>query len=171
MEAIPRRSVAPSATVSPATRRRLPAGLRAGAGGQIAGVTYLRGLRETLIETALPYGFTVTFLASSQALISSHGTPNVGQLYLFAGGAALAYGTLRVLLHRLEPAGTHPSETSHPIRAGAIHVAAIAGGIGAAALIARIDGGVAWPLGGFACMVVYLLCNAIESWLQARTDT
>lgn len=134
-------------------------------------MTYVRALKGTLLGTALPYGFTVTLLSSSQVLISLRGRPDVGQIYLFAAGAAFAYGVLRVVLNRFEPAGSQPSQSPHPIRAGIVHVAAIGGGIGAATLVGLIDSGLAWPLGGFLAMLVYLVTSAVETAVQAESDS
>lgn len=131
---------------------------------------FARGLKTTLLDTALPYGFTVTFLSSSQILIAEAGPPTVGQVFLFALGPAGAYGLLRIALDSVEPAGDTPSRTTHPVRAGALHAGSILAAIGAAALIGLIGAGVVWPLAGFAAMLVYLAGNGVDAALQAQRD-
>ena len=62
-------------------------------------------------------------------------------------------------------AGTQLTRSPHLIRAGAIHVAAIALAIGAAALIARIESVLAWPLATFAATLLYLGVSSVEKAL------
>lgn len=131
---------------------------------------YARALKTSLLGTALPYGFALTVFTSGQALLHLHGSPNVGQLYLFAAGVAAAYGSLRLFTWGTPTAGSSPSKTDHPVRAGSVHVAAIGLGLGTAALLGQIPGGVAWPLAGLCSTLVYLLVNALEPLAQAKRD-
>jgi hypothetical protein len=54
------------------------------------------------------------------------------------------------------------------VRAGVLHVGAIAGALVAVWLIGRIDSRVVWPLGGFAATALYLLGTAIELGRRER---
>src|SRR3954447_24501689 len=124
---------------------------------------YRAGVETALHGSALPYGFALTVWGSGQVLIGQRGSPTIGLVFLFAAGGAAAWGLLRIISRGASQAsGLQLASSPHLVRAGAIHVAAIGGGIGAAALIANIGSGVAWPLGAFAAIGVYLCVSAVE---------
>ena len=130
---------------------------------------YLRALETALHGAGLPYGYAVTVWSTGAVLVGAQGTPSVGRVFLFACGAAGAYGLLRLLTQATEgEAGTQLTRSPHLIRAGAIHVAAIGLAIGAAALLARIESVLAWPLATFAATVLYLGISSVEKALLER---
>ena len=130
---------------------------------------YLRALETALHGAGLPYGYAITVWSTGAVLVDAQGTPSVGRVFLFAAGAASAYGLLRLLTQATEgEAGTQLTRSPHLIRAGAIHVAAIGLAIGAAALIARIESVLAWPLATFAATVLYLGVSSVEKALLER---
>ena len=124
---------------------------------------YRAGVENAQHGSALPYGFTLTVWGSGQVLIDHRGQPAIGMVFLFVAGAAAAWGVLRLASREASADPDAQLESSpHVIRTGAIHVAAIGGAIGAAALVGNIDSGTAWPLGGFAAVTVYFCVTAIE---------
>lgn len=130
---------------------------------------YLRALETALHGAGLPYGYAITVWSTGAVLIGARGTPSVGRVFLFAAGAGAAYGLLRFLTQATEgEAGTQLTRSPHLVRAGAIHVAAVALAIGAAALIARIESVLAWPLATFAATLLYLGVSSVEKALQDR---
>jgi len=79
-----------------------------------------------------------------QALTQEHGSPGIASIFLFAAGAAAAWGMLRFLsVGESSSSGLQLAGSPHLVRAGAIHVAAIAGAIAAAMLAGAVVGGVA----------------------------
>ena len=134
------------------------------------GAAYVRALSAALRGAALPYGYTLTVWGAGQALIHLHGTPNVGQMALFVGGAVTAYGLLKSLA-RERSAEVEPQIGSpHFVRAGVVHLAAIGSAIGAAALLGGLDSGVAWPAGGFAATLLYIVVATVELGLLETED-
>ena len=130
--------------------------------------TYLRALETALHGAGLPYGYAVTVWSTGAVLINGQGLPSIGRVFLFAAGAAAAYGSLTFLTRTVEgEAGTQFTRSPRLVRAGAIHVAAMGLGIGAAALIGRMDSGVAWPLGSFCATTLYLGVASVEKALLA----
>ncbi|MDQ4131109.1 MAG: hypothetical protein M3133_08995 [Actinomycetota bacterium] len=130
---------------------------------------YLRALETALHGAGLPYGYSVTVWASGAALIGARGMPKVWSVFLFAAGAAAAYGLLRFLTRRAEgEAQSQLTRSPHLARAGVIHVAAIGASVGAAALIAQIPGGAAWALASFAQTLLYLGISPVEMALLER---
>lgn len=109
-------------------------------------------------------------MGHGQALTQEHGSPGIASIFLFAAGAAAAWGMLRFLsVGESSSSGLQLAGSPHLVRAGAIHVAAIAGAIGAAMLAGAVVGGVAaWPVGSFTATLVYLATAAIELWLRER---
>jgi hypothetical protein len=59
----------------------------------LGGIRALRwlpaALGETVTSSAAPYGYTLTVWASGAVLIRSHGTPSVGEVFLFVAGAEI----------------------------------------------------------------------------------
>lgn len=136
------------------------------------GSTYLRALETALHGAGLPYGYAITVWSTGAVLTGAQGKPSVGDVFLFAAGAATAYGGMRFLTQATEgEAGTQLTRSPHLIRAGAIHVTAIALALGAAALIARIGSVVAWPLATFAATLLYLGVSSVEKALIDRESS
>ena len=130
--------------------------------------TYLRALQTALHGAGLPYGYAIAVWSTGNVLIDAQGPASVGRVFLFAAGAACAYGMLRFLTETTEgESGTQLTRSPHLVRAGAIHVAAIALAIGAAALIARIDSVLAWSLATFVATTLYLGVTSVEKALIA----
>jgi len=135
----------------------------------VGGSTWLRALETALHGAGLPYGYAITVWSTGATLADAHGPASLSRIFLFAGGAVGAYGCLRFLTETVGgEAGTALTRSSHLVRAGAIHVFAIALAITAAALIARIDSAVAWGLASFAVTVIYLGVSSLEMALLAR---
>lgn len=132
---------------------------------------YRAGVETALHGSGLPYGYTITVWASGAALIHHLGPPDIGAIFLFAAGAVVAWGGLRVVSRGASAAtGLQVEGSPHLVRAGAVHVAAIGSAIGLASLIGLLDSGVAWPLGSFAATLSYLCVTAIEMTLRERDE-
>jgi hypothetical protein len=122
---------------------------------------YASAMRTVLRGSALPYGYTVTLWSTGAVTLGRHGPPGVGYVFLFAAGAIVAFAAVALLgrLGASEALDTRPGDL---LATGVTHVAGVGAGIGAAALIAKLSGGVAWPLASFAATVVYLLLASLE---------
>lgn len=121
---------------------------------------YLSALATIARRSAIPYGFTITIWTAGAVLEHAHGTPDLGQTYLFLVGAVAGFGLVAVVAsgstaERLEPA------SGDLIRTGAINVIALSLALGAAALVAMIPTAAAWPVASFAATTVYLLIASI----------
>ncbi len=130
---------------------------------------YLRALETALHGAGLPYGYSITVWATGAALVGAQGPAKVWSVFLFAAGAAAAYGLMRFLTRRAEgEAQSQLTRSPHLARAGGIHVAAIGLSVAAAALIAQIPGAVAWALAPFAQTLLYLGVSCVEMALLER---
>lgn len=133
-------------------------------------VSVLRGARrrygqildKTLRSAVVPYGYTVTIWSSGAYLISLRGLPSGWEAFAFVAGAIAAFG----LLSALSPRGNggdeaiiappiHP-DSSHPIFAAGLHIAAVGLAFGAATLVDRSLGDAAWLFGSFVVTFIYL---------------
>ena len=111
----------------------------------------------------LPYGYAITVWATGSALFGEHGKASPGSIYLFAGGAVVAYGLLKLLTWETQQEAEKPLPRSpHPVRAGIMHIAAIAVAIGAALAAAQIHGEVAWFVAPFLATLLYLSGSSVE---------
>ena len=129
---------------------------------------YLVGIRSALHGAGLPYGFTITVFCSGQGLVHFHGRPGVGLLLLFAAGSASGYGLLKLLSRRAAvPLGRQLGASSHTLRAGFVHIAAIGLAIGSAMVAgAALPPIAAWPMGGCLATFIYLSSVAVEMALM-----
>jgi len=130
-------------------------------------VDYRQGLAAALTETALPYGYTLTVWSSGELLRRAHPPPGLTAIFLFILGAAAGYGALRVAVG---DAAEHRGGMGRHriIRAGAVHLAAIAGAAGVAAALAAVPGLLVWPLAPLGSTVTYLGTVALEQAIEVR---
>jgi hypothetical protein len=132
---------------------------------------YRAGLRSALDTAALPYGYTVTMWSSGQVLIHFHGTPGLGLVGLFAGGALLGFAILRAVLAERD-AQPSRSLTGGPylLRGGGIQAVAVAATLVTVAAAGwLLSPALSWLAGGMATVVGYLGVTGLEYALQART--
>lgn len=131
----------------------------------------LRGIQTALFNLALPYGFALTVWGSGTILTRSRGAPHVGDVFLGAAGVVAAYGALQLVGRRADhPADEQLGSAGRPVLGGALHVLAIGGAVGAAALLAQISSWFAWPLAFFVATVVYLVLSGITIGVLARAE-
>jgi len=128
----------------------------------MTGRAYLRALSSALRGAALPYGFTLSVWGAGAAVISLRGTPGVGHVFMFIGGAMTGYGALKWIAGERQSDVKPNLGTPHILRAGALHVTAITSAVGAASLVGLIDSGVAWPLAGLLATLLYVLVTTVE---------
>jgi len=133
---------------------------------------YMRALETAVQGAGLPYGYAITVWATGSALVGERGMPSVASIFLFAAGAAAAYGGLRLLLTwNMGGEAERPlTRSPKPIRAGVLHLAAIGLAIASATLIARIDSAAAWTLAPFAATLLYLGISSVEVALVEDDD-
>lgn len=130
-------------------------------------------LLSVLRGSAVPYGYTLTVLASHSILANRHGGPDELQIFLFVVGAILGFATLGMIAERRGLGRASPSPGPGRIdliHAGMIHVFAIGAAFGSAILIALIPGNIAWLLGAFAATVLYLTITSLEIDFASRLD-
>ena len=109
-----------------------------------------------------PYGYTVTIWTSGGVLIHARGAPSAIEALLFMLGAVAGYATVATTAFGSLRARVIVDPPPPAIWAG-FHVVGIGLAIGAAALdVHLIDGRAAWPVGGFAVTMIYLLALAAQ---------
>lgn len=126
-------------------------------------------LATVLRGSAVPYGYTLTVLASHSILANEHGGPDVIEILVFVIGAMLGFATLG-LVAESRPRRAMRARQEDMIHTGMFHVFAIGAAFGASALIALIPGLLAWGLGAFAATVLYLAITSIEITVAQRVD-
>ena len=123
----------------------------------------MRALHTSVHGAGLPYGYALTVWSTGAMVSGQHGMPKVGAVFLFAAGATVAYGALRLLTWNTGEEAHRPlTRSPNVVRAGAIHVVAIGLALSAGALLARIHGDVAWLLGPLAATLAYLGISSVE---------
>jgi hypothetical protein len=125
------------------------------------------GMRTIVSASAAPYGYTITVWSSGAVLIHAHGTPTVGDVFLFLAGALLGFGFVGLLAQGpLSTAGAIDRRHDR-VLAGMLDWAAVGAAVGSVALLAQIHSGVAWPLGAFSATVIFLVVSAIQLAVSA----
>lgn len=123
-------------------------------------------ISTTVRGNSIAFGFSITVTGSFGVLQTLVGSPTVGQVLMFGVAAALSVGVLEGAVTRgfRVRAGTAPPEVM--MLGTAQDFISVAAGIGVAAAIgAAVGGGAAWPVGGFAAAVVFLLAETAETLL------
>ncbi len=123
---------------------------------------YEESLATILQAAAVPYGVTLTIWASGAALIHFRGNPAIFEIFLFVIGGMAGYsiGALTVFraLERMSSASPGPQMAL----TGVLHLISIGTALGAVTLVAKISSWLAWPLGGFAGIGLYLALVGVE---------
>ncbi len=125
-------------------------------------------LDKTLRSAVVPYGYTVTIWSSGAYLISLRGVPGGWEAFAFVAGAIAAFGLLTAISPPDRESGAravvppiHP-DSSHPIFAAGLHIAAVGLAFAAAALVDRTLGSAAWFFGSFGVTLIYLAIASAE---------
>ena len=125
---------------------------------------YFRALQTALHGAGVPYGYAVTVWSTGATTAGEHGVPGQAEIFLFAAGAATAYGGLRLMTWETGGEADRPLPKSPNLfRAGVVHLAAIGGAIAAALLCAQLDSRFSWFLAALAATLVYLGVSSVES--------
>lgn len=97
----------------------------------------------------------MTIWASGAVLERAHGTPDLPETFLFVLGAVAGF-TLVGIAARIERNAPVEPERGALARTGFIQTAAVGLGLGAAALLATVDGLAGWALVSVGATAVYL---------------
>lgn len=118
--------------------------------------SYSASLATVLQSAAVPYGVTLTVWASGATVSHYNGSPEVFEIFLFVLGGTCGYTVLALAsapaVQRLARGipGLSMAVT------GMLHPLGIGAAVGTVNLAAQAGGWLAWPLGGFAGICVYL---------------
>ena len=123
---------------------------------------YRKSIATILHSAAVPYGVTLTVWASGAALVHFRGGPNVYEIFLFVLGGMAAYSALALASAPVLRHGAAGSPGPQMALTGLLHLLSIGAAVGAVTLIGRVESWVAWPLGGFAGIGLYLGLVGVE---------
>jgi hypothetical protein len=98
---------------------------------------YPGAVRAVTGASAMPYGYTVTVWSSGAVLMHAHGTPNVGDVFLFLAGALAGFAAV-ALAARAPSAAPLDVTRGEPAIAGVLHAGAAGVAVGAAAFLALL---------------------------------
>ena len=124
---------------------------------------YASGLKASVHNNAIAYGFSITITAALGVVQASRGTAGIWEVLTFAGGVVLAFTLVEAfvylaLRHRLE-------EESTEVRLLGSIFSFLSIGLALAAVFAAdrlLSGLPAWPVGGFLATLVYVCVLALE---------
>ena len=123
-----------------------------------------RGLGETASDNSTAFGFSLTIGGAGLILSDLKGSPAVGEVFMLIGGAAAAM----ILISALSTSGFR-SDTADSLperaqmRGSALNFLSVGIGLLAAwGLGSLIGGPIAWLVGGFSAILLYLLVESLE---------
>ena len=123
---------------------------------------YRTSVATILRSAAIPYGVTLTVWASGAALTHFRGTPAIYEIFLFVIGGMGGYSILVLTSASVLQHGAAGSPGPQMALTGVMHLLSIGAAVGVVTLVARIDSWIAWPLGGFAGIGLYLGLAGLE---------
>jgi MFS family permease len=129
-----------------------------------------RQLRSSVVDSAAPYGYTLTIFANGSVAEYMIGKPHVFEVLLLIAGAVagflaielIAYGHLTI---RLSKPDSGPEEIwghAHLLSAGISVLVCWA-------FLQALSTNAAWLVVGFLATAVYLLVNAVQGTLASRS--
>jgi len=129
------------------------------------------GLGTTVLASAAPYGYTLTIWSSGAVLIRSHGTPSVGDVFLFIVGALVGFDVLGLLARGALTRREAVERRQVRVLAAALNWIAVGAAVAAVALLAEISGWFPWLVAPLVATVVYLLGAALQLAVVAGGDS
>lgn len=134
-------------------------------------IDYARGLYTAVTTNSAAYGYSVVITASFGVLAVLDGAPAVGEIFLFIGGAAVAFTSVEAAASR----GFRKTERAEPswvvLVGTAFNFFSMSLALGAATLVAHLVGGwPAWAVGPLVATIVYMLVVGFEMALAERVE-
>lgn len=123
-------------------------------------------LRNTVVSSAAPYGYTLTVWTTGVAVTRIDGrAPTTVDALLMAVGAVLAFTVVGSVALGGPGSVLEPGPAERVRLWGAAHLVPLFANLGICSLLLRaVHGHVAWPLAGFTATAVYLLTMATQFW-------
>ena len=94
-------------------------------------------LARNLTAESEAYGYTLTIWGGGSILINQYGTPTIVQIFLYIGGALVAFATLAAIAFPYLFAERETTQSRQLIIASTIHIVATFGSLGLAYLVTR----------------------------------
>jgi len=129
------------------------------------------GVRTSVRNNGVAYGFSVMITASFGLLQSATGSASTLDIFFFAGGAVAGFVLLEAIasnLFRVRMRGDPPEVVALGTAFSFFSV-----GVGlavAAAVGAVVSPGLAWPVGGFGATLAYVTAAGAEMALAGRME-
>ena len=123
---------------------------------------YLDGIATTLASAAVPYGYALVVWSSGSLVSDSRGKPGVQDVILFAAGAVIGYGMLRLVGSRGRVHQAKGIGQENVIRAGVIHLTAIAAALAVAWALSHLNEWPPWLLVPLCATGAYLAVTSIS---------
>ena len=124
---------------------------------------YARGVLEAVRGNSTAYGYSVVITSTFAVLTALHGTPEVGDIFIFLSGAAAGF----TLVEAAASGGFRHVERAEPaevvLLGTAFNIVSMASGLGAATVTGYlVDPWPAWVLAPFAGTSLYLVVVGLE---------
>jgi len=139
--------------------------------GRPAAEHFRAALGTIVSASATPYGYTISLWSSGALLVHFHGSPSVGEVFLFLTGALLGFGLVGAFAHGALRTRVPLSPGSGHVVGGLLNWFAVGAAVGSVALVAELPGWAAWLLGALIATSVYLVGASLQlALVTARAD-
>jgi 4-hydroxybenzoate polyprenyltransferase len=127
------------------------------------GSSYRSGLGASTRENAGAFAFSIMITSAFGAVSALEPRPRAWEMFLFAAGGVAGFSLVAGLGSLRDDSETEAERTGVILLASILSFFSVLSGVGAAALLAwLLPASLAWPLGGLAASVAFLLVNAVE---------
>lgn len=128
-----------------------------------AGERTVHGLRTSILNNATAYGFSVMITLVLVAAQRSLEPPAMGELFLFAVGAASAFAVVEAVATSWFRVRVRPEPTQAVALGSAFAVVSVTVGLGAAILVLQsLSGRLAWFVAPFVATSTYVVASGAE---------
>jgi len=130
---------------------------------------YASGLKASVHNNAIAYGFSIVITAALAILQASRDTAGILEVLTFAGGAVFAFTLVEAFVYLVLQNRLEEESTEVRLLGSVFSFLSIALALAAVFAIERLLNGLpAWPVGGFLATLIYVCVLALEFSVAER---
>jgi len=130
---------------------------------------YASGLKASVHNNAIAYGFSIVITAALAILQASRDTAGILEVLTFAGGAVFAFTVVEAFVYLVLQDRLEEESTEVRLLGSVFSFLSIALALAAVFAIDRLLNGLpAWPVGGFLATLIYVCVLALEFSVAER---
>ena len=130
---------------------------------------YASGLKASVHNNAVAYGFSIVITAALAILQASRDTAGIWEVLTFAGGAVFAFTVVEAFVYLFLQNRLEEESTEVRLLGSVFSFLSIGLALAAVFAVERLLNGLsAWPVGGFLATLIYVCVLALEFSVAER---